>query len=133
MKTVNNSFNRKALTLAVICSLLFTNVTVANNETPANTADLQFVCKVKNLPIFRLVLGSETTEEYVVTVRDEFGEVLFSEKLKGNHISRMYKLDTENNDLVSGTTFEVYNNKKTTVYTIKNLSKTVDEFSITKL
>jgi hypothetical protein len=45
----------------------------------------------------------------------------------------MYKLDTENNDLVSGTTFEVASSKKTTVYKIKNLTTTVDDFSVTKL
>lgn len=134
MKTVKNNFNHRALTLAVICSLLFNNVTLANNENkPTNTADLQFVCKVKNLPVFRLVLDSEKADQYIVTVRDESGEVLFSEKLKGNYISRMYKLDTENNDLVSGTTFEVVSSKKTTVYKIKNLTKTVDDFSVTKL
>lgn len=134
MKTVKNNFKHRALTLAVICSLLFNNVTLANNENkPTNTADLQFVCKVKNLPVFRLVLDSEKADQYIITVRDESGEVLFSEKLKGNYISRMYKLDTENNDLVSGTTFEVVSSKKTTVYKIKNLTKTVDDFSVTKL
>ena len=134
MKTVKNNINHKALTLAVICSLLFTNVTLANNEkNQTNTADLQFVCRVKNLPVFRLVLDSEKADVYIITVRDDLGEVLFSEKLKGNYISRMYKLDTENNDLVSGTTFEVTSSKKTTVYKIKNLTKTVDDFSVTKL
>ena len=134
MKTVMNNFNHRAFTLAVICSLLFNNVTLANNEkNQTNTADLQFVCKVKNLPIFRLVLDSEKADEYLITVRDDQGEVLFSEKLKGSYISRMYKLDTENNDLVSGTTFEVVSNKKTTVYKIKNITKSVDDFSVTKL
>jgi hypothetical protein len=132
MKTVKNNF--KALTLAVICSLLFNNVTLANNEKRlTGNADLQFVCKVKNLPVFRLLLDSDTVDEYIITVKDEFGEVLFSERLKGNYISRMYKLDTENNDMVSGTTFEVASSKKTTVYKIKNLTKTVDDFSVTKL
>jgi hypothetical protein len=100
---------------------------------PTNITDLQFVCRVKNLPVFRLVLDSEKADQYIITVKDESGEVLFSERLKGNYISRMYKLDTENNDLVSGTTFEVTSSKKTTVYKIKNLTKTVDDFSVTKL
>ncbi len=134
MKTVNNNFNLRALALAMICSLTFSNVTFASNEKDQkNTADLQFICKVKNLPVFRLVLDSDKSAEYIVTVKDEFGEVLFSERLKGNYISRMYKLDTENNDQVSGTTFEVASSKKTTVYKIKNLSTTVEDFSVTKL
>jgi hypothetical protein len=134
MKTVNSNFNLRVLVLAVICSLTFSNVTFASNEKDQKgTADLQFVCKVKNLPVFRLVLDSEKSAEYIVTVKDESGEVLFSERLKGNYISRMYKLDTENNDLVSGTTFEVASSKKTTVYKIKNLTTTVDDFSVTKL
>lgn len=134
MKTVKNNFNLRALALAVICSLAFSNVTLANNEKDqTGKADLQFVCKLKNLPVFRLVLDNEKSEEFIVTVKDESGEVLFSERLKGNYISRMYKLDTENNDLVSGTTFEVTSSRKTTVYRIKNLTTTVDDFSVTKL
>lgn len=133
MKTVNNNLKLRAFTLAVLVSLLFSNGTFANNEKKQSTTDLQFVCKVKNLPVFRLVLDSEKSNEYIVTVKDEFGEVLFSERLRGTSISRMYKLDSESNDLVSGTTFEVVSSKKTTVYKIKNLTTTVDDFSVTKL
>ena len=32
MKTVNNNFNIKTFLLAMICSLAFSNVTLANNE-----------------------------------------------------------------------------------------------------
>jgi hypothetical protein len=82
MKTVNSNFNLRVLVLAVICSLTFSNVTFASNEKDQKgTADLQFVCKVKNLPVFRLVLDSEKSAEYIVTVKDESGEVLFSERL----------------------------------------------------
>jgi hypothetical protein len=78
-----------------------------------------------NLPVFRLVV--DNAAEYVVTVREANGDVLFTEKLKSGTSSRIYKLDSENSDEITGTTFEVVNKttKETTVYKLKNFSRTV--------
>ncbi len=136
MKTTINSFKRIIITMAAIFSLSFTTATFAT-EAPkdSNAVGLHFVGKVENQPLFRLVLNNDLQGEFSVRVKDANGDEIFSEKLKGASIARMYQLDTQNGDLISGTTFEVTNksNNSTVVYKINNVSKMVDNFTIAKL
>ncbi len=137
MKTTINSLKKTMITMTAIFALSFSTASFAT-ETPkdSNAAGLHFVGKVENLPLFRLVLNN-TTDEYVVTVREANGDKIFSERLKSKagSISRMYKLNTESVEMISGTTFEVTNKStnKTTVYKINNLSQTVENFTVAKL
>lgn len=136
MKTVMNNFKMMVIAMTAVFTLSFSSVTLASKDSTDNsTAEFQFVGKVENLPVFRLVLNNDNAADYQVTVKEENGEVLFTEKLKGANISRMYKLDTDNRDLISGTTFEVTNKttNQTTVYKIKNLTRTIDNVTIAKL
>lgn len=136
MKTVMNNFKMMVITMTAVFMLSFNFVTLAGKDSTDNSNDaFQFVGKVENLPVFRLVLNNDNNANYQVTVKEENGEVIFTEKLKGANISRMYKLDTDNTDLISGTTFEVTNKttNQTTIYKIKNLTSTVDNLTIAKL
>jgi len=136
MKTVMNNFKMMVITMTAVFMLSFNFVTLASKDSTDNSNEaFQFVGKVENLPVFRLVLNNDNNANYQVTVKEENGEVIFTEKLKGANISRMYKLDTDNTDLISGTTFEVTNKttNQTTIYKIKNLTSTVDNLTIAKL
>lgn len=122
--------------MTAIFSLSFSTATFATDAPKdSNAVGLHFVGKVENQPLFRLVLNNEPQGNYTVRVKDANGDEIFSEKLKGGSISRMYRLDTQNADLISGTTFEVTNKatNNTVVYKINNVSKTVDNFTIAKL
>lgn len=136
MKTVINSFKMMVLTLTAAFTLSFTTVTLAGKDPKdGNAAELLYIGRDANLPIFRLVLNNSSAE-YIITVREANGGVIFSEKLKTGTASRTYKLDSENADEINGTSFEVVNKttKETTIYKIKNLSKTVEnELIIAKL
>jgi hypothetical protein len=136
MKTVMNNFKMMAIGLTAAFTVLLSNVTLANNEKNENDiAELQYAGKKQNLPVFRLVLSNSNNTEYIITVKESNGDILFSEKLKGNNISRMYQLDAENSDLIAGTVFEVTNKttKITTLYKVSNFTKSVDEIYISKL
>ena len=136
MKTVMNNFKIMVIAMTAVFTLSFSSVTLAGKDSTDNAnPEFQFVGKVENLPVFRLVLNSQNTTYYQVTVKVDNGEVLFTERLKGSNISRMYKLDTDNTDLISGTTFEVTNKttNQTTVYKINNLTRTIDNVTIAKL
>ena len=136
MKTTINSFKKTIITMTAIFSLsLFTATFASESPKDSNAVGLHFVGKVENQPLFRLVLNNDTQAEFLVKVKDANGDEIFSEKLKGGSISRMYKLDTQNGDPISGTTFEVTNKatSSTVVYKINNVSKMVDNFTIAKL
>lgn len=136
MKTIKNNLKTLAITFSVICMIAFSNNILANNEkNQTSNAELQFIGKVKNLPVFRLQFNNAQHEEFMITIKDENGDILYSEKLKGSTITRMYKLDSENSEHISGTTFEVTSkhSNKTTVYRISQFIYTEDNLVITRL
>jgi hypothetical protein len=134
MKTVIMNYKKTAIALATVVTLGLSSTAFAanTNETPA---ELKFVGKEQNLPLFQLKLNNSDNTSYIVTVKDGEGNVLFTEKLTGEKISRTYKLDSEDAEVVAGTTFEVTNSKtkNTSVYKIKNNVKIVTDVEVAKL
>ena len=136
MKTVKKNLKTLAITFAVTCMIAISNNIFASNEKDeTSNAELQFIGKVKNLPVFLLQFKNSQQDEFLVSIKDENGDVLYSEKLKGSTISRRYKLDSENSEYINGTTFEVTSrlSNKTTVYRISQFIHTEDNLVVTKL
>ena len=135
MKTIKNNLKKAARIFAVVFLLSFTTASFGQTGDKTNYGTLQFIGKVDQLPVFRLVILNEKEGSFLLKVKQGNGDVIFSEKLKGNSIAKLYKLDTENAELINATTFEVTNaaTNKTTVYKLNNYLKTVEEVFITKL
>jgi len=95
---------------------------------------MEYAGKINDQPAFRLVIKSSDVEEYSVTIKEDDGEILFRERLKGSQISRTYKLDTEDMDRIDGTTFEVTNRTTnvTTTYKISSMKSYTENIVITK-
>ena len=128
------NFRTMAVALVTVLAIGFTNSTYANG--PEGQGELKFVGhSANNLPVFQLSLNNSTAAEYTVTVRDAEKGILLSEKLKGENISRRYKLDVEELSLAAGTTFEVTNKltKETTVYEVSSSRKVVENVVVSKL
>jgi hypothetical protein len=135
MKTIIHHFAKVFIVSTAVVFLSFTTATVVHQPKKETAfTQLQFVGKFENLPVFRLVLFNESSTTYLIRVKEGNDQVLFSETIKGNSVSRLYKLDTESTDMINSTTFEVTNQKsgKTTVYQLKDDSETVEEVSVTK-
>ena len=123
MKTVINSIKTVIITIAAVFSLSFTSASIpVNDTTGTDDAGLNFIGKEENQPIFRLVLNSNDAHQFVVIVREGNGSIIYSEKLKPGTKERMYKLNADETESISGTTFEVLNKttKQSTVYKISN-------------
>lgn len=136
MKTVKKNLKTLAITFAVTCMIAISNNIFASNEKDeTSNAELQFIGKEKNLPVFLLQFKNSQQDEFLVSIKDENGDVLYSEKLKGSTVSRRYKLDTENSEYINGTTFEVTSrhSNKTTVYRISQFIHTEDNLVVTRL
>ena len=83
----------------------------------------------------RSISSNVQAENFVITIRDESGTVLFSEKLSGKNISRKYRIDTEEEIAEGGLRFEVrsVSNKKTEVY-IAGVSENITrEMAVNKI
>ena len=126
------NYKKIAIAFATVLTLGLSSTAFAANENPA---ELKFVGKEQNLPLFQLNLNNSDNISYVVTVKDAEGNVLFTEKLNGENISRTYKLNTEDAEMIGGTTFEVTNGKtkNTSIYKIRNNVKIVTDVEVAKL
>ena len=134
MKKTMSNYKMIAMGLVTVLTLGFTNATFAGNN-PGSPTELKFLGNYNSLPVFQLELNNSAKAEYIITVRDGDKVVLLAEKIKGENISRRYKLDAEEIALIDGTTFEVTNTltKETSVYEITSNSSVVENTVITKL
>ncbi|PWT98630.1 MAG: hypothetical protein C5B52_11955 [Bacteroidetes bacterium] len=98
-------------------------------------AELVFIGNNDNAPVFQLNLNNAENGEFVVTIKDASDKVLYSEKLSGEKITRRYKLDAEESELIAGTTFEITNKatNETSVYRIDKKTKVIQEVVVAKL
>jgi hypothetical protein len=132
MKKTMKNFGLMAVATAILAAGTV-NAAIAE-EKNRSTAELTFIGTAESMPVFRLTLNNSENALYVVTIKDADNNVLYSEKIKGEKISRKYKLDADE-ELIVGTTFEVANLKtgETTVYKINTNTRFVQEVVVAKL
>jgi hypothetical protein len=109
-------------------------VTLANDvmrDPPV--AQLKYLGILKNQPVFQLDLNSAQEEEFIISIRDQFSELLYTEKVKAKMFTRKFLLDTENlEDAVLSV--EVRSGKnKPEIFTINRNTRFIEETNISKL
>ena len=136
MKTTISNINKTFIVLAaVVLSSFSTTPDVKKEKKDINGAQLEYLGKTKNLPVFRLVIENPSLTIFSIIVKDDQGDIIYSESLRGNSIARTYKLDTDNTDLINGTSFHLTNtsNHLTTVFKVQQHTKNVEEINVTKV
>ena len=97
--------------------------------------EIRYLGFVNKNPVFEITTNNVQADNFFITIRDEAGTVLFSEKLSGKSLSRKYRIDTEEEIAEGGLRFEVrsVNSKKTEVY-IAGISENITrEMAVTKI
>jgi hypothetical protein len=133
---MNNRFI--AIALLTLFTTAFSPVVNANEKKPALPAEIKFVGKVQNNPVFELsVPGAGVQEEYTVSVRDEHGNVLHVETIKAAGFTKKFMLSLEdNNDELNYSiqfVISTKNNKKSALYTVNNNTRNIEEVVVTRL
>ena len=97
--------------------------------------EIKYLGVVDNNPVFELNLNNSQPDNFSITIRDESGAILFSEKLSGKALTRTYRIDTEDEIPQGGLRFEVRSakNKKTETYVAGVTKNITTEVSVTKL
>lgn len=135
MKAINKT---RAVVIALlgIFILGFTPPALCKDEYPT-PVQLTATGNPNRQPLFELKVNNAETAEYLVMVKDENGELLFSEKLKGKNISRKYQLDTnlEEFNAVFNVRFEItmLNTRETFIYNVTRKSRVVQDIVVAKL
>jgi hypothetical protein len=134
MKKAMRNFGIFSIALLAL-TLVFSTATFANDEDgkPSHATELKFIGNVENQPVFQLNLSNTDEDEYTVTFRDEYGNVLYTDKFKGSNVSRKFMLKSE--DLADANLNVVVRSKKgaTEVYTINRSHSYVEETVVNKL
>ncbi|MEO6328076.1 MAG: hypothetical protein ABIO55_04055 [Ginsengibacter sp.] len=131
IKTVIN----KAKLVATASVLVFT---MASAQSQYNTDEIpvefKYIGTTYNQPVFQLNLHNSEADEFVITLRNSTGDVLYSEKVAGKEIIRKYRLDTGVID-ASKITVEVNSikNHNKSVYAVNRTTRVVEDVVVTKL
>src|SRR5664279_2151984 len=137
MKQTINATKMITMGLFTLCTLGFTNATFAGTKTDT-PAELKFIGKIKNQPVFELNLNNDASDEYYINIKDANYNVLYSEKIKGENLSRKYQLDIDASQLSApdfGVRVEVTSAKthKTEVYKISSQTSVTEKIEVAKL
>ena len=131
MKTMISKIKIVALSLATI---FVTSTSFAINPENQKPEDVRYVGNVNELPVYRVSLNNNNAATYIVSIKDNAGNILYSEKVSGKEIVRNYQIDeVYSNDY--SLTFEVNNvtEKTNSVYEINKTKKVFDEVAVSKV
>lgn len=134
MKTELRNYRKMAI-VALAFTLAFSTPALANDGDKENpTTELRFIGNMENQPVFELNLGNNE-DEYTVIFRDEYGNVLYSDKFKGaTGLTKKFMLRTEDfGDASLNVTVKSKKNKSTEVYTINRNHSYVEETLVNKV
>ena len=137
MKTTIKTTRMITMGLFTLCTMGLTNATFAGKK-GEEPAELKLVGKVQNHPVFQLNLNNKEAEEYIINIKDENYNVLYSEKIKGSAISRNYQLAIDESDMSTpgfGIRVEVTPAKthKTQVYKISTQTSVTQNIVVNQL
>ena len=135
MKNVMNRNKAAIIGLMALVSTAFVNPVSANTKADPPGVEVKYVGYLQRNPVFEIILNNPQSDSYFITIRDQTGNILFSEKLKGKSISRKYRIDTEEEIEEGGLTFEVRsaNTKKTELYTVGVTATVKRDMAVSKV
>ena len=133
MKTM---INTRLIAIALVASftVAFASPAMANDETKVIPVELKFIGNVKNQPLFHMTFTGTEENAFTIVVRDEYGNVLYRENVKGGSFTKKFLLNTEeigDAELkfeVTGKNFE-----KPVVFEINRQTRFIDDVVINKM
>ena len=137
MKTKMNALKIITVALIAIFAVGSSNTALAAKN-PNEPMELKYMGKTQNQPVFQLNLNNPNASEYFISIKDETGKVLYSETVKGANVSRQYRLDINEDDMISpdfGITVQVTTAKthQTEVFHVKSTTHVVENYEVAKL
>ncbi|MEO5944634.1 MAG: hypothetical protein ABIP30_11070 [Ferruginibacter sp.] len=132
---------KKTRNITVGLSVLFLMAaTQAVFAAPAtdNPTEVKFLGKVKSQPLFQLDVNNNENETFVIVIKNNVGNEIYSEKVSGANLSRKYRLEISEDELNAsdfGLTFEVTSvkTKHTESYKVSQKTQYIQGFEVAKL
>jgi len=133
MKTRIRNYGTIALFIA--SSLFSTGASAHGEKSDPPVAQLKYLGNIENQPVFQLDLNAaKEVNDFLISIKDELGETIYSERVTAKVFTRKFRLDTETlNDDQLRVEVRARGNKKAEVFTINRNTRFVEEASVTKL
>ncbi len=134
MKTDSRNFGKLAI-VALAFTLAFSTPTMANDgEKGDHKTELKFIGNLENQPVFELNMANNEEDEYTVIFRDEFGNVVYSDKFKGTGLTKKFMLKSDDfGDTALNVTVKSKKGNTTEVYSINRSHSYVEETLVNKI
>jgi hypothetical protein len=135
MKNVMSKNKATIIALMAVIGMAFTNPVVAKAKTDPPGTEIKYLGIRENNPVFEIIMNNSQTDTFIITIWNEEGTLLFSEKLNGKNMSRRYRIDTEEEIPEGGLRFEVrsVNGKKTEIYIAGTTENIKREMAVNKV
>ena len=136
MKKVMSKNKAIIVALMAIISTSFSNpVNAMDKKIDPPGVEIKYLGFVDRNPVFEISTNNAEADNFVITIRDKAGNMLYSEKLSGKNLSRKYRIDTEEQIADGGLRFEVRsaNSKKTEVYVVGVNENITREVAVNKI
>src|ERR1700730_5804435 len=96
MKRVFKNNRLIAIAFFTVFSVAAAPAVMANGSNPAIPVELKLVGSIKNQPLFQLnFTGNAEENEFTIIIRDDAGNSLYRENIKGEVFSKKFLVNTE--------------------------------------
>lgn len=133
MKTVMISTRILAIALIASFTMAFASPALANNEKKPIPVELKFIGNLKDQPLFQMTFTSAEENDFTITIRDEYNNVLYKDNVKGGSFTKNFVLNTDLGN--AGLKFEVSskNYEKPVVFEISTYSRVVEDVVVNRV
>lgn len=135
---MNKIFRNKRLIIVAfftVFSIGSASVAMANDNNNALPVELKFIGTIKDQPLFQLSFAGNAEEnDFTIIVRDEAGNSLYSENIKGENFYKKFLLNNEGTDDET-LRFEIKSKRsnKTVVFEVNGQSRLVEEIAVSQV
>ena len=128
----------KAIIIAMMAliSTSFSNpLSAMDKKTDPPGVEIKYLGFLDKNPVFEIIFNNGQVDNYFITIRDEAGTTLHSEKISGKSISRRYRINTEEVIPEGGLRFEIRvgSSNKTEVYVAGVTESVTREMAVNKI
>ena len=128
----------KAIIIAMMAliSTSFSNpLSAMDKKSDPPGVEIKYLGFLDKNPVFEIIFNNVQVDNYFITIRDEAGTTLHSEKISGKSVSRRYRINTEEVIPEGGLRFEIRvgSTNKTEVYVAGVTESVTREMAVNKI
>ena len=136
MKKVMNKNKAIIIAMMALISTSFSNpLSAMDKKSDPPGVEIKYLGFLDKNPVFEIIFNNAQVDNYFITIRDEAGTTLHSEKISGKSISRRYRINTEEVIPEGGLRFEIRvgSTNKTEVYVAGVTESVTREMAVNKI